>query len=285
MFLCHENIIFGVDNINQNKVMKRVQLFEFEDFSWFPAPIRTAMTNLIVVFHKMLGTGEVIAQLLSKIKTQLPFNQIVDLGSGSGGAMPLALKALNAENESNQVNLLLTDLHPNPKFIKRFDNLPNINYHPHSVNATSLNETPKGLKTMANSFHHMPSDKARAILKSAFDNKEPLLVYEIGENKIPIVLWWLFLPISLSVLFVMVLFMTPFTKPLTWQQLVFTYLIPIIPICYAWDGQASIVRMYTFDDIEILLDGLKSDQYSWEMGQATKKNGKKIGYYLLGLPL
>ena len=48
----------------------------------------------------------------------------------------------------------------------------------------------------------------------------------------------------------MVLFMTPWVRPLSWQQLLFTYLIPIIPLCYAWDGQASIMRIYTFDDIQ-----------------------------------
>ena len=50
--------------------------------------------------------------------------------------------------------------------------------------------------------------------------------------------------------------MTPLVKPLTWRQIVFTYLIPIIPICYAWDGQASLPRMYTMDDVEVLLPGI-----------------------------
>ncbi len=78
--------------------------------------------------------------------------------------------------------------------------------------------------------------------------------------------------------------MTPFVKPLTWRQIVFTYLIPIIPICYAWDGQASLPRMYTLKDLDHLLEGLGSENYIWQKGHAKKKNGKKQGTYLLGLP-
>lgn len=78
--------------------------------------------------------------------------------------------------------------------------------------------------------------------------------------------------------------MTPFVKPLTWRQIVFTYLIPIIPICYAWDGQASLPRIYTLNDLDALLDGLGSESYTWAKGHAKKENGKKLGTYLLGLP-
>ena len=72
----------------------------------------------------------------------------------------------------------------------------------------------------------------------------------------------------------MVLFMTPFVKPLTWRQIVFTYLIPIIPICYAWDGQASMPRMYALKDLDHMLEGLGSGNYTWQKGHAIKKNGK-----------
>ena len=243
------------------------------------------MTNLIVVFHKMMGTTDLITSLLKKVKTKHAYSQIVDMGSGSGGSMPEVIEQLN-EGEEEKTNLLLTDLHPNPDLVKQVNDgkYKFTSYHPESFNATNLVNTPEGLKTMVNSFHHMPNEQARKILLSAQENKQPLLIYEIGENNIPTLLWWIMLPISLTILMIMTLFMTPFVKPLTWQQLVFTYLIPIIPICYAWDGQASLVRMYTFKDVEELLGDHQTDEYSWEMAQAKKANGKKLGYYILGLP-
>lgn len=265
--------------------MKRIQLFEFEDFNWFPKPIRTGMTNLLVVLHKLFGTHEVLTNLITTVKKKHHFSQIIDLGSGSGGVMPEVIKNLNKEQTTNKLKLILTDLHPNPKLVKRVNSEhKNISYLKTSLNATNLSSVPEGLKTMIASFHHMPPSIAKGILKSAQDNKQPLLIYELAENKIPILLWWILLPLSLVILFIMSLFMTLFVRPLTWNQLLFTYLIPVIPICYAWDGQATLVRTYTFKDIEYLLQDFKDDSYTWEISPVKKANGKNLGYYVLGLP-
>lgn len=266
--------------------MKRLELFEFEDFDWLPGSIRTGVTNLIVVLHRLLGTSNVIANLIVQAGNKFNFSQIVDLGSGSGGAMPDVIAQINEKRSRDPINLILTDLHPNSDFIKEIAhlNLKNVSYDENAVDATNFSQTPEGLKTMVNSFHHMPPTTAKKILQSAQKNSEPILIYEMGENFVPTLLWWLLLPISLIVLIIMVLFMTPFVKPLTWKQLLFTYLIPIIPIVYAWDGQASTMRTYTFNDIKKLLDNSQDNRYIWKMGKAKKKNGKNLGYYLLGYP-
>lgn len=266
--------------------MKRIQLFEFEDFSWFPYWLRTCMTNLLMVLHRIMGMSETLADLISDLLKKHDISQIVDLGSGSGGAMPEVLQIIRNTKGLENTQLILTDLYPNPEVVKKYDQngSDGILYQATPVDATNITSAPQGLKTMINSFHHMPPKAARKILETCQKNRQPLFVYELAENKMPLLIWWILLPISLLVLMIMVLFMTPFVKPMTWQQLVFTYLIPIIPICYAWDGQASMPRMYSFDDIDLLLEGLHSDVYSWDKGHATNKKGKKTGTYLKGLP-
>ena len=266
--------------------MKRVQLFEFEDFTWFPSWIRSSMTRLIAVLHRMLGTKEVVGNLLLEIRKKHHFDNITDMGSGAGGLMPDALEQLNSQINGAPVQLMLTDLYPNQEAIKQFnsDNTPNITYSEQSFDATNLSNTGEGLKTMMNSFHHMPPPIAKKILKSAKDNRQPLLIYEMSENNIPLLVWAIFLPLGLAVLILMSLFMTPFARPLTIRQVIFTYLIPIIPIFYAWDGQASLPRMYAYKDFDELLDGLKDDTYTWEIEPVLNTKGKKAGYYVLGLP-
>jgi hypothetical protein len=266
--------------------MKRIQLFEFEDFGWFPSWLRVCMTNLIVILQKMIGVPELLADLIANILKKKQINNIVDLGSGSGGAMPEVMDSLHKIEGLEQVTLTMTDLFPSSEMLKKFntDALNKISYLESSVDATNIATAPEGLKTMVNCFHHMPPKKARAILESAKRTNQPLLIYEMGDNNIPLLIWWLLLPISLVILIIMALFMTPFVKPLTWQQIVFTYLIPIIPICYAWDGQASLPRMYTLKDLEHLLAGLGSGNYTWQKGHAKKKNDKRQGTYLIGLP-
>lgn len=266
--------------------MKRIQLFEFEDQEWFPSWLRICMTKLIMVLHRLLGIGEILANLIAHTLIKTKATQIVDLGSGSGGAMPEVMKILHGFDKYKHVNLIMTDLYPDKDIVASFnkENNPSIKYNKSSVNATDIANAPKGLKTMINSFHHMDEKSARQLLKSAQESKQPLLIYEMAENNMPLLLWWLLLPISLVILFLMVLFMTPFVKPLTWKQLVFTYLIPIIPICYAWDGQASLPRMYTLKDFDVLLEGLESDDYTWEKEVMFRKKGKKLGTYVLGMP-
>ena len=265
--------------------MKRIELFEFEDFSWFPGWIRACMTNLLVLLQRMLGTGEVLASLIADVLKNQGITQIVELGSGSGGVMPDVLQILKKDNGFKEVKLVMTDLYPNDAVLRKFNENgdDSISYCQSSVDATQLTTSPAGLKTMVNSFHHMDPENARKILESAQKNSQPLLIYELGENKFPILVWGLMLPIGLIILMIMVLFMTPFVKPLTWQQIVFTYLIPVIPVCYAWDGQASLPRIYSLDDLDILLSGLHSEKYSWTKGHA-KKNNKKQGIFLMGLP-
>lgn len=266
--------------------MKRIQLFEFEDYNWFPNWMRACMTNLIVVLHKMMGVSEVLSYLITRVLKEKNLSKIIDLGSGSGGAMPEVLKDLHQITDFNEVELVLTDLYPNKAAVTKFNKntQDKISYLETSVDATNLLNVPNGLKTMINSFHHMSPKAARKILESAEENGQALLIYEMAENKIPLFIWVLLLPISLVVLMIMTLFMTPFVKPLTWQQLVFTYLIPILPICYAWDGQASMPRMYSMNDVDELLEGLGSDNYYWEHGPAQKSTGKKLGTYIVGYP-
>ena len=78
--------------------------------------------------------------------------------------------------------------------------------------------------------------------------------------------------------------MTLKVRPVSFKQLVFTYLIPIIPLIYAWDGQASLMRTYTLKDIKELLGKDRASDYNWDMQQATKANSKKAGYYVFGYP-
>jgi hypothetical protein len=137
---------------------------------------------------------------------------------------------------------------------------------------------------MIASFHHMPADAAQAILNSSAKSGQPILIYEIAPNKIPFLLWLLLLPLSLLILMIMTWLMTPFVRPLRPSQLIFTYLIPIIPIIYAWDGQASLMRTYAFKDIEYLIGQVPSPLYRWELAEAKKPNGKALGYYVMGIP-
>ena len=259
--------------------MKRIDLFEFEDFAWFPNWMRICLTRLIVVMHKFLKSSDDLVPIIKRAFKYSNNNTIVDLCSGSGGPMIEVFKDLVGEQGKSNVELILTDLYPNLEMASKINDsaIKNLSYKTTPVNASNVNTELTGVRTMVGSFHHMKPDTARQILINAKENKVPICIYEISDNSYPTFLWWITIPI----IFFMALVITPFVRPLTWKQLIFTYLIPIIPLFFAWDGAVSNVRTYTLEDLDILLEGLESEDYKWEKGRITKRANK---LYLLGIP-
>ena len=212
------------------------------------------------------------------------FLHIVDLGSGSGGAMPNVIEQIREHKETSNVQLTLTDLYPNKNAIEKYKTRDDINYLDTPVNATDFQKTPHTLHTMINCFHHMPPNVAKNILQSAVQSKSPLFIYELADNKIPFVIWLLMFPIGFITNMFSCMFLTLFLRPIRPLQLLVTYIIPIIPICFAWDGLISYTRIYTFEDLDKLLQTIDSTDYSWKKSYATSSDEKTMGIYLLGIP-
>ncbi len=259
--------------------MKRIQLFEFEDFSWFPNWIRICLTRLILVMHKFLKSSDDLSDLVSEALKHSEQNTIVDLCSGSGGPMIDVFTTLKEKPETKDLKLILTDLYPNLELAKKINDANNtsLQYNTNSVDASEVDHNLQGVRTMICSFHHMNSETAKKILQDAQSSGQPICIYEISDNSLPNILWWIALPLN----FVMTFFITPFVKPLSWKQIVFTYFIPILPFFFAWDGAVSNVRTYTVNDLDELTKDLQSENYIWKKG-ILKGKAKKI--YLLGLP-
>ena len=157
-----------------------------------------------------MGTAQVISRLIVQVREQHHFTQITDLGSGSGGPMPEVITILNADHKIEELTLLLSDKYPSPKVIKETNKrgLKNVKYSTSSIDAQEIGKAPKGLKTMIASFHHMNPATAKSILRSAQENREPLLIYEVAKNNIPFIVWLVLLPVSLVILILMSLVMT-----------------------------------------------------------------------------
>lgn len=259
--------------------MKRIHLFEFEDQAWFPDWIRVLMTRYIMTFHKMLGTADLLFPLVEKGLQHTNTKVILDLCSGSGGPMVEVAQKLKKSSESSELKLILSDLYPNQSAANKFNNNQDIEYITTPLDASNVNKDLKALRTMVSSMHHMKPNVAKQILQNAKESNQPILVFEISDNGPPIFLWWLAIPFA----FITTLFVTPMVRPMTWQQLVFTYLIPILPLFIAWDGAVSNARTYTLDDMKLLIEGLSDENYHWEKGKIKGKGGNKI--YLLGKPV
>jgi hypothetical protein len=260
--------------------MRRRQLFEFEDFAWFPRGLRDHVTALIEVVHRLLGTDALITPLVRRALTAGGTDQIVDLCSGAGGPMYRVRERLGADG--SPVRLTLTDLHPNAEAIAGIQarGEPSVVYRETPVDAAAVPTDLRGVRTMICSFHHMPEATARAILRDAFEQRQPFCLFEISDNAQPAALSLFALPLSV----LMGLLLTPFVRPLTPSRLLQAYVVPLAPLAFAWDGVASNLRTYTLDDLRELIAGLEAPDYHWELGSLAKPGYPSRMPYLLGLP-
>lgn len=261
-------------------VMRRRHYFEFEDMAWLPGWLRECMTLYVAAMHRLLGSTAVLTPLVRRALEASPGRRVVDLCSGAGGPMPKVIDALR-EQDGEDVELVLTDLYPNTLAAKQLtDEAQGVRYETRSIDATAVPDELGGVRTIVCGLHHMRPAQARAILEDAWQKRQPFVAFELSDNSAPIALWWTAIPFGL----LMTLAITPFLRPLRLRQIVFTYLIPVLPVLIAWDGAVSNVRTYSEGDLQELLSGAQSEDYRWEIGTAPSARGPGKMLYVMGLP-
>jgi len=64
-------------------------------------------------------------------------------------------------------------------------------------------------------------------------------------------------------------------------RIIFTYLIPIVPLFVLWDGIVSSLRTYNIEEMKVLINGVEGkEKFNWEVGKV--KSGPGVVLYLLG---
>ena len=258
--------------------MKRRQLFEFDELSWYPALFRDAITDALRFLSNRLNIYGPAIPRLKEVLTRLGCREIIDLGSGGSGPILLIQRRLEIK-EGYPVKVTLTDLFPNIEAFEKAsaESGGGIDYVTAPVDATDVSGDLAGFRTMFASFHHFKPEKARMILKDAWSKGVGIGIFEFTDRSPAMFVVMLFSPI-------LILLSTPFIRPLTWKKLFWTYLIPLIPLTGLWDGIVSYLRTYSPGELQQLVRGFESDDYTWEIGQVKGIGLHKITY-LFGYPV
>ncbi len=255
--------------------MKRIHLFEFEDFYWFPSFLRNYMTDYLqYVSNKAKVYSPISDLLVGKLKASNT-THILDLASGGGGG----LLWLNSEIKKQipELTVTLTDYYPNIKaFEETKSRASNFSYHTESVDARNVPAKLKGFRTQFLSLHHFRPTDAKSILQNAIDSNTAIGIFEAQDRTLPSFVGMLLSPISVCLT-------TPFIRPFKFGRIFFTYVLPIIPILVLWDGIVSCLRTYSVSEMEDLVNQLAhKDKFDWEIGM--KKQDMKKVLYLIGIP-
>lgn len=243
--------------------MSRIHLFEFEDQKWFPSFLRNYGTDFLQFLSNMSKMYNPIIPVLEKGLEVAGMNQILDLGSGGGGG----LLWLNEELKKNNpdIKIVLTDYYPNTTaFEYTSKQASNISYIKTPIDARDVPKDLKGLRTQFLS------------LQNAVDSNSSIAIFEGQERSFISLFAMFFSPIT-------VLLMTPFIRPFKLGRILFTYIIPIVPIFVLWDGLVSSLRTYSVKEMHQLVNSIdKYKSYDWEINKV--KSGPSVILYLLGTP-
>jgi hypothetical protein len=198
-----------------------------------------------------------------------PHTCILKIGTeASLGPVPTIEKLVNEKRTrlgQPPIPFLLTDIRPHlDAWIKVCAESDNLSFIPQSVDATDPPIAVVSATSAANSsssrfssdtrvfrlyclsFHHFPDDLARKVLKSTIDTADGFAIIELQDRYLT------------SLLLICLFFPLQFLTTLFWfwrdpVQLIFTYIMPIVPCVVTFDGWVSCLRTRSFEEVMKLM--------------------------------
>lgn len=258
--------------------MKRLHLFEFQDLPWLPAMLRDTITDMLGMAIELGRLYHPVIPRLAAALRATGDTEILDMCSGGGGPVPGLRRALRDEHGLD-VEVRLSDLYPNVGAFRRIAGRAGggVTYVPTSVDATRVPPELPGFRAMFSCFHHFRPPQAAEILHDAWSRGRGIGVFEITERSLAGLAPMLMAPL-------VALTMAPFVRPFRWSRLALTYLAPLLPALFTFDGVVSNLRTYTQDELRAMTRPLQRDDYAWEIGEVRHALLPTKVTYLLGLP-
>jgi hypothetical protein len=257
--------------------LRRIHFIEIHDQAWVPESARDAVTDALQFVFNLARLYAPIVPRLHQTLLRAGTNRVVDLCSGGGGPWLWMQRDFDA-NENFPVEVCLTDKYPNRTAMERVRKFSGgqIQYEAQPVDVTKIPPELRGFRTMFTSFHHFRPREARAILQSAAESGQGIAVFEIPHRS-P---WTMFLTLFVPLLALLVV---PFAQPFRWSRLLWTYLLPFVPVVMLFDGIVSCLRAYSLDELRELTKGLSAN-YDWEIGEERAGPLRLPVTYLIGCP-
>jgi len=251
----------------------RLHLFEFIDQTWFPETFRALITDYLVFVHERIESEKSFSPHIEKLLKHYKTNKIVDLCSGSGGAIVGLAK--HWDKKGLEVDVEVTDLYPSEDKMQKLKNKSaSVKYCTEPVDASDVPADKQGVRSFFLGFHHLKESSAKAVLLDAQEKSQGICVFEITKRNTANIL-------SSPIGFLAFLLVVPFLRPKP-IQLIFTYLIPVIPVAFFWDALVSHLRTYSMSDLERMVDDIKSPDYRWEIGEVKLKGLPYNSPYIIG---
>jgi hypothetical protein len=261
--------------------MRRIHLFEWGDQPWLPALFRDFITDHIRYASEKLDFFQPICPKFHESMRALDETRIVDLCSGAGGPLPGLMRHLESDF-GFAPDVVFTDLYPNREAFRSIEEhyRGRIECRYQSTSAFDVPPELRGFRTIFGALHHFRPRGATRILADAVEKRVGIAAFEVQERSLVGIFNACLLTFLSSFL------LTPRVGRLTVARLLSTYLLPVAPLIFAWDGIVSCLRTYSPAELGELIRDLRVDGYAWEIGR-LRIEGAFLGYritYLIGMP-
>lgn len=255
--------------------LPRLQLLELEDQRWFPDLLRRGLTDYLMAIAARTQPYAAVLPSIHSAIASIHAPLIRDYCSGAGGPWLDLLPALRAV--APHVILELTDAYPNTDALTRFPAGAPVTFRSTPLSATDAWPEDAALATLFASFHHFPPMQAREILRQASVTQTPIAIFEVTHRSITALLAMCLVPVA-------VLLLTPTMRPVRWWRLLFTYVLPVLPLAIWWDGVVSCWRTYRPDELLELAAAIPDSGMEWRAGEWRTAGQPLPVTYLLGNP-
>ena len=212
----------------------------------------------------------------------------VDFCAGAGGPTPYIEKHLNrrlkqsmsdtgpssVNGEDRSVDFVLTDIAPHLdawyELAKKSDNMHFISKSVDAANAprdllepfsNGESSVKKVFRLFFLAFHHFDDPLAMRIMRNTLATSDGFGIFELQARTFSSL-------ITITLIWPLLLLITPFYFWRSPGHLFFTYIIPVIPFVIVFDGYISSLRARTADEIiEIIGKGADTNQWEFKSGR------------------
>ncbi len=239
----------------------RIHAPELMDEPWWPEDWRRMEADFLRTFNGLIRSWTPIAGRVTALLRETGGRRIVDLCSGGGGLV-LPLRDAVATSLGEPVDLVLTDLYPNPSLLPHLRDRAGITYVSTPVDARAVPADLTGLRTLCLGLHHLRPADAAGVLADAARARQPIVVYEVTARSVPYAASMVLLPALAALL-------SPLSRPRSLRRMLWHTALPVVPLALGWDGFCSCLRSYEPDELRQMAQaGTAGDvDYAFEVGR------------------
>lgn len=259
--------------------MRRMHLFELHEEPWFPEVLRSIFRAGLGKTQSKLG---VFDNAIPKIRDFLGGSErssrVLDLCSGSGQTTIHILDLFQKCEDGKEVEVMLSDLYPE---VERFERLRaerphSVSYCEEPVDALRPPDLGPHCRSIFASLHHFRPPQVRRILEDAACRSEGICVLESTTRSWKSLLATLPMPLLAAVVCGVTL------RPWRFSHLLWSVLIPVIPLVVLWDSVVSTLRSYTVEDLRRITGSMDCEGFEWIVGEVPMVKTGLPTTYLIG---